>query len=78
LLFKTSLQDVRFAVRVLRRSPLFASTATITIGIGLGLNIMLFTLFNAYVLRTASVKKPRSLYLLGFATKRGAQNWRFS
>jgi predicted permease len=39
---------------------------------------MLFTLFNAYVLRKAAVKSPDGLYQLGYVTKRGAQNTRFS
>src|SRR5579863_8122999 len=78
MLFKTFLQDARFAFRVLRRTPVFASTAILTLAIGLGLNTMLFTLFNAYVLRTAAVENPYSLYLLGYATKKGTQSAHFS
>jgi predicted permease len=78
LFFKTFLQDARFAIRVLRRTPVFGITAVLTLGIGLGLNTMLFTLFNAYVLRTAAVENPYSLYQLEYATKTGSRITNFS
>ena len=78
LSFMMLLQDTRFAIRQLRRTPVFAVTAILTLGLGLGLNTMLFTLFNAYVLRTAAVQNPYSLYELGFSTKKGTKTTRFS
>jgi predicted permease len=72
------LDDTRFAFRQLRRTPVFALTAILILGLGLGLNTMLFTLFNAYVLRTAAVQNPHSLYELGFSTQKGSKTTRFS
>ena len=69
-------QDARFVLRTLRRTPAFAATAVLTLGAGLGLNTMLFTLFDAYVLRPAAVSEPYSLYQLSFTT-RGSGNSTF-
>ncbi|MDR3703863.1 MAG: ADOP family duplicated permease [Candidatus Sulfopaludibacter sp.] len=69
MLLETLAQDVHYALRTLRRSPAFAATAVLTLGAGLGLNTMLFTLFDAYVLRPVAVNQPYSLYQLSFATR---------
>src|SRR5437660_4089659 len=68
--WETLAQDLRFAIRILRHSRMFAATAVLTLGVGLGLNATLFTLFNAYVLRPVAVRDPHSLYQLGWNTKR--------
>jgi macrolide transport system ATP-binding/permease protein len=78
MVLETFAQDMRLAIRTLRRTPVFVATAVLTLGIGLGLNTMLFTLFNAYVLRTVAVQNPYSLYQLSFSTKKGSRNSRFS
>ncbi len=64
MLLESLLQDVQFALRTMRRSPAFTATAILTLGVGLGLNTMLFTLFDAYVLRPVAVSQPYSLYQL--------------
>jgi predicted permease len=58
----TALQDIRYALRSFRRSPVFVFTVTATIALGLGINTALFTLFNGYVLRPIAVRDPYSLY----------------
>src|SRR6185437_12676056 len=55
-------QDIRYALRGIRKAPGFALTVIATIGLGLGLNTTLFTVFNAYVLRPLPVHDPDSLY----------------
>ena len=44
-------QDLRYAMRVLRKNPAFAVAAIVTLALGLGLNTVLFTVFNTFVLR---------------------------
>ncbi len=44
-------QDVRFAVRLLRRDRAFSLTAVLVLGLGIGVNNMLFTIVNAHTLR---------------------------
>src|SRR5579864_124455 len=60
--FETLFQDIRYALRGFRRTPLFAITVIATIALGLGINTAVFTIFNAYVLRPMSVRDPYSLY----------------
>src|SRR5579864_5754257 len=67
----TILQDVRHALRGLRRTPGFAFTVVATIALGLGLNTTVFTIFNVYVLRPLSVRDPYSLYLFTWKNKSG-------
>src|SRR5271169_4116398 len=44
-------QDLRHAVRGLRRSPAFAVAAILTLSLGIGANTAIFTLMNAILLR---------------------------
>ena len=66
------LQDLRIALRGFRRSPAFALTVVLTIALGLGLNTSVFTVFDAYVLRSLAVRDPGSLYEVSFQDRRGA------
>jgi predicted permease len=61
-LIETTVQDIRYALRGFRRTPVFALTVIATIALGLGINTAVFTIFNAYVLRPISVRDPYSLY----------------
>jgi predicted permease len=57
-------QDVRDAVRGLRRSPGFALVAISTLALGIGANTALFSIFNSLILRPLPVRDPGSLALL--------------
>jgi predicted permease len=70
-------QDVRYAVRTLRRTPLFAMTVTATMGLGLGLLGSAFTLLNAYLLKPIDLPDPHALYSLGWDTD-AARRLRFT
>jgi predicted permease len=56
--------DLRYAVRGLRRSPLFAIVAVLCLGIGLGATTAIFTLLDQIVLRKLDVKQPERLVML--------------
>ena len=45
------LPDLRFAVRSLRRTPIFALTAALVLGLGIGANTTVFTIVNTLLLR---------------------------
>src|SRR6185295_13037240 len=61
-------QDTRYAVRTLRRTPLFAVTVAATMGLGLGLVGSAFTILNAYLLKPIDLPDPHALYALSWDT----------
>jgi predicted permease len=71
------ISDVRYAWRGLRKSRAFTATTVLTLGIGLALVTVVFTVFDAYVLRPFAVRDPYSLHVLGWES-RDTQGWRFS
>jgi predicted permease len=59
-----ALNDLRFAVRGLVRSPLFAVVAILSLALGIGANTAIFTLIDQIVLRKLPVKAPDELVML--------------
>lgn len=61
----TFLQDIRLALRRLRRSPGFAATAVLTLALGIGATTAIFTLMYQVILRSMPVQHPEQLYKVG-------------
>jgi predicted permease len=59
------LNNLRYAARQFRRSPVFAVTAALTLALGIGGTTAIFTLINAVMLRSLPVKDPGALYRVG-------------
>src|SRR5437764_324262 len=60
------MNDVKFALRQLRKSPGFSALAIITLAIGIGLNTSIFSLVNDLFLRGLPFKEPsRVVHLFG-------------
>jgi hypothetical protein len=62
------LQDLRYALRTLRKSPLFTVVAVLSLALGTGANTAIFTLVHQLILELLPVKHPEELVLL---TSRG-------
>jgi predicted permease len=60
----TFLQDVRYAVRTLTRTPGFSIVVIFTLGLGIGANTAIFSLMDQVLLRLLPVKNPRELVQL--------------
>jgi predicted permease len=60
--------DIRYALRGIRRSPLFACSVAATIGLGLGILCSGFTILNGYFLKPIDLPEARSLYELSWDT----------
>ena len=58
------LQDLRYAVRQLAKSPAFTLTATITLALGIGANTAIYSLLDQVMLRSLPVRNPEQLVML--------------
>ncbi len=61
---ETMLQDIRFSLRLLRKSPGFAAVAILTLALAIGANAVVFAILNALVLRPLNVPDAQSLYAI--------------
>jgi len=70
------LHDLRFAFRMLRKSPTFTAVAIVTLALGIGANAVVFGVLNALILRPLNVPQPESLWQLERASdKVGSESY---
>src|SRR5579864_7424145 len=67
--------DLRFALRSFKKSPVFTAVAVLSLALGIGANTAIFTLLDQILLRLLPVKEPQQLVLLTMKGFHYGDNW---
>ena len=68
-------QDLTYAARMLRRTPVVSLVVILTLALGIGANTAIFSLVNAVLLKKLDVKAPGELLVLGDPSRTGSMSF---
>ena len=71
------LQDIRYAIRHLFKSPTFALTALLTLAVGIGANVVVFGVLNSLLLNPLSVPHPERVFTVEHISRNNPLNSSF-
>lgn len=74
----TLLQDIRYALRILRMSPGFSIASVLTLALGIVGTTLVFTAYNATMLQPLPVKEPEHLTVLHRRLRKGGESSQFT
>src|SRR5689334_15243858 len=75
-LIDTLVKDVRFGLRMLRKSPSFTAVGVATLALAIGANAVVFGLMNALILRPLNLPQAEGLYAIEYGNEaNGTQSY---
>jgi macrolide transport system ATP-binding/permease protein len=62
-------QDLRYAIRMIRRNPMFTALAALSLGLGIGANTAIYSFMDAILVRSLPVRDPAALAVVQYHTR---------